>query len=82
MFNQRDYMLSERHLEGTKIVSILNYLKDNYSEKSPLNLELINRTLKEIDDMDEEGLSPQAYNCILLVLLSFVPDNLKNYYCK
>jgi hypothetical protein len=31
MFNQKDYVLSERKLENSKIVSMLNYLKDNYS---------------------------------------------------
>lgn len=79
MFNQKDYVLSERKLENSKIVSMLNYLKDNYNEKSPLNINLINNTLKEIENQFDEGLSPQAYNCIILALLSYVPEEIKEY---
>lgn len=79
MFNRRDYVLSERHLERSKLISILNYLKDNYSVKSPLNLDLINNTLKEIENEDDFGLSPQAYNCVILALLSYVPKEIKEY---
>ncbi len=79
MFNQKDYILSESKLENSKIVSMLYYLKDNYSEKSPLNIDLINNTLNEIENQFNDGLSPQAYNCIILVLLSYVPKEIKEY---
>jgi len=79
MFNQRDYFISERKLEFSKICSILKYLKDNYSEKSPLSLELINKTFNELEENNGENVTPQTFNCIILMLISFVPDNIKYY---
>jgi hypothetical protein len=79
MFDQRDYVISERKYEYSKVVSVFKHMRDNYSTKSSLSLELINRTLQDLEDNKGEGISPQTYNCIIRVLLSFVPEEIKNY---
>jgi len=79
MFNQEDYFISERKFECSKSISTLKYLKDNFSEKSPLSLHLINNTLTELENNDGIGVSPQTYNCIIRALLSYVPEEIKNY---
>ena len=79
MFNQEDYFISERKLECSKLIYILRHLKDNYNDESPLSLHLINNTLAELENNNGIGITPQTYNCIILVLLSYVPEEIKNY---
>lgn len=82
MFNQENYTISERKLECSKTISIFKYLKDNYNDKLPLSLHLINNTLAELESNNGIGVTPQTYNCIIRVLLLYVPEEIKNYPIK
>ncbi|WP_051582386.1 hypothetical protein [Lysinibacillus fusiformis] len=79
MFMQTDYCISERNYEYSKIISIMKVHLEKM-KKEGLNTDIIEKVINELETSGGENLTPQNMDFIFLILLEYVPEEVKDKY--
>lgn len=75
---QESYYISAKNNEYYQIMAVINEkLNDAKINGSPIWIETLEKLQKELEDNQGDKVTPWQYNMILVLLLDYVPESIK-----
>ena len=79
MFTQQEYTISERHYEYSRILSTIKVRLEEIKQEG-LDTSYLQSVYDDLKDNGGVGIAPNHYDTILLLLLEYVPEEIKEKY--
>ena len=78
-YEQKDYYISTKDNEYYQVLNIVKFRLEEAKQKGNYAVwgETLEKLLLELEENQGENLTPGHYNMIIMILLDFVPENIK-----
>ncbi|MFJ8245246.1 hypothetical protein [Peribacillus asahii] len=78
-YQQKDYYISAKDNEYYQVLNIVKHRLQEAKQKGNYGVwgETLEKLLLELEENQGENLTPWHYNMIIMILLDFVPENIK-----